>query len=186
MSWSQVGLVFGTAEYTADGRKNLYFLYRIQAAVALREAQKIWYFLVSGDNGSKNYDEPSAFKQALVKWGVPEDRIVLDYAGFSTLDSVIRAQQVFGVEQMTLITQPDQAQRGLMICDTYGIQCDAYAAQDVSIAIAPRVMIRERFAKVKVILDLYVWNAQPRYIGMQEQVPRKPAKESIQLWQEDN
>jgi SanA protein len=105
---------------------------------------------------------------------------VLDYAGFSTLDSVIRAQQVFGVEQMLVITQPDQAQRALMICDAYDIDCTAYGAQDVSMKIAPRIMIRERFAKVKVILDLYVWNAQPRYIGMQEQVPRKPAKESIQ------
>jgi SanA protein len=167
----KVGIVFGTSQKLCNGRQNLYFTYRIQAAVALRKAQKIDYLLVSGDNGSKSYDEPTAFKNALLDFGIPADRIVLDYAWFSTLDSILRADRIFSVAHTTLITQPDQAKRALLICQYYQMDCIAYPAKDVPLRSAPRIVIREWFAKVKVVLDLYLLNTQPIYAWIQEDVP---------------
>ena len=102
---NKVGLVLGTAKVLQNGRLNLYFKYRIEATVALYKEGKIEFVLVSGDNSVKGYDEPTDFKDELVKRGIPPEKIFLDYAGFRTLDSVIRAKEIFGQEQITIISQ---------------------------------------------------------------------------------
>src|SRR5690606_7092746 len=96
---NKVGLLLGTAKYYKDGGINLYFKYRINAAVELYESGKIEYILVSGDNRSLNYNEPMTFKKELIKRGIPANRIFLDYAGFRTLDSVVRSKAIFGQEE---------------------------------------------------------------------------------------
>ena len=101
----KVGLLLGTNPYLRSGAPNKYFLYRIDAAVALYKAGKIEYILVSGDNHRNDYNEPEAMKQALMNNGIPEERIVLDYAGFRTLDSVVRAKKVFGNDTFIVISQ---------------------------------------------------------------------------------
>lgn len=106
-----VGLVFGTSRINNLGTLNRFFIYRIKQAVALYKAGKIDYILVSGDNTSKSYDEPSDFKEELVRRGIPSDRIVLDYAGLSTWDSVARAKIIFDVPDLLLISQDFQIQR---------------------------------------------------------------------------
>ena len=93
---NKVGLVLGTSKQLASGNQNLYFTYRVAAAVELYKHGKIDYILVSGDNGNTSYDEPTDFKNELIRLGIPEDKIVLDYAGFRTLDSVIRSKHIFG------------------------------------------------------------------------------------------
>ena len=85
----------GCARYLANGRQNLYFRYRIEAAAELFHTDKVRHILVSGDNSIDTYDESTDMMEALVEKGVPADRIVRDYAGFSTLDSVVRAKAVF-------------------------------------------------------------------------------------------
>ncbi|MEM9849663.1 MAG: ElyC/SanA/YdcF family protein, partial [Bacteroidota bacterium] len=90
----KVGLLLGTSKRIADGRRNLFYFYRLEAAVELFKAGKIDVILASGDNSTKYYDEPSDMKADLVKKGIPANRIYLDYAGFRTLDSVVRSKVV--------------------------------------------------------------------------------------------
>ena len=103
--YNKVGLLLGTAPITPQGEHNYYFDYRIDATTELYKAGKVSYILVSGDNHSKDYDETGWMKEALIKQGVPDSAIVLDYAGFRTFDSVVRAKEIFGQNNLTIISQ---------------------------------------------------------------------------------
>lgn len=162
---NKVGLVLGTSKWLRDGRINLYFKYRIDAAVALYEAKKIKYILVSGDNRFDYYNEPREMHNALVARGIPSEAIVLDYAGFRTLDSVVRSKKVFGQQAITIISQPFHNKRALFIASNYGIKAVAFNAKDVNLYMGFKTQIREKLARVKVFLDLYVTNKQPKFLG---------------------
>lgn len=160
----KVGLLLGTARWTLDGRKNLYYQYRINAAVELFNAKKIDYILVSGDNGTKYYDEPSTIKKDLIARGIPKNRIVLDYAGFRTLDSVVRANKVFVEDDFMVISQPFHNERAVFIAKAKGIKAIGYNARRVTHKFGIKVQIRERFARVKMMLDL-IFGVQPKFLG---------------------
>ena len=162
---NKVGLVLGTVKALPDGRANLYFLYRIRAAVELYNSGKIDHILVSGDNHRKGYDEPSDMRDALIVKGIPEQRIHLDYAGFRTLDSVVRSKEVFGQENITIISQPFHNQRAVFIAQEYGINAVAYNATDVSGRGGFKTTVREWFAKVKAVLDIYLLRTTPKFLG---------------------
>jgi SanA protein len=151
---NKVGLLLGTAKTLRHGWENLYYKYRIEAAVALYKAGKIDYILVSGDNGSKEYDETSAMQADLIAMGVPKERIFMDYAGFRTLDSVLRLKKVFGENAVTIISQPFHNQRAVFIANHKDITAVAYNAKDVSINSGFKTQLREKFARVKMLLDL--------------------------------
>ena len=108
-----------------------YFVNRMEAAAAVFKAGKADYLLVSGDNHTAGYDEPTAMKDALVRLGVPEERIALDYAGFSTSDSVLRAKLVFGLTQFSIISQRDHALRAIYIANHHHLDAVGFAAEDV-------------------------------------------------------
>ena len=160
----KVGLVLGTIKYLANGRVNLYYTYRINAAVQLFKSNKIDYILVSGDNGSKSYDEPSTFKKDLMAKGIPEDRIILDYAGFRTLDSVVRAKAIFGQESITVISQEFHNERAIYLAEKFEIDAIGYNAKDVNGNYGIKVQIREYFARTKAVLDA-LFNVEPKYYG---------------------
>lgn len=111
----KVGLLLGTSKLLVNGWVNLYFKYRIDAATALFKAGKIDYILISGDNGTKEYNEPEDMRQALIENGIPPDRIFLDYAGFRTFDSVFRADKIFGQKKFTIISQDFHTRRAPFI-----------------------------------------------------------------------
>jgi SanA protein len=160
----RVGLVLGCSSRLADGRPNPYFLPRVEAAVALHQAGVVEYLLLSGDNGSRNYDEPSVFKDALVANGVPADRLVLDYAGFRTLDSVIRAREVFGVDDFVVVSQRDHGERAVFLARRLGMNAVGYVAGDVTGIASFTTRAREWLARVKAVIDLKV-GARPRFLG---------------------
>lgn len=151
---NKVGLLLGTAKTLRHGWENLYYKYRIEAAVALFKAGKIDYILVSGDNGSKEYDETSAMQADLIAMGIPKERIFMDYAGFRTLDSMLRLKKVFGEHAVTIISQPFHNQRAVFIANHKDISAVAYNAKDVSINSGFKTQLREKFARVKMLLDL--------------------------------
>ena len=162
---NKVGLLLGCGKYTANGNINLFYKYRIDAAVQLFNAKKIEYILVSGDNSRKDYDEPSDFKTDLVAQGIPENKIILDYAGFRTLDSIIRAKEIFGQTSLTLISQKFHNQRAIYIANHFNIEAVGFNAKDIY-----NIHFREYLARSKASLDL-VFNVQPKFLGKQIIIP---------------
>lgn len=163
--YHKTGLVLGCAKTLINGRRNLYFQYRIDAAVKLFRAGKIDYILVSGDNSVIDYDEPSDMKNELIRLGVPESRITCDYAGFRTLDSIIRAKEVFQQSDFTIISQKFHNKRAIFIANHHNLHVSAFNARDVSRMVGFKTKIREQLAKVYTLLDLYVFNTGPKFYG---------------------
>lgn len=161
----KVGLVLGASKKTIRGTNNFYFSYRIQAAYELFKAHKVQYLLVSGDNHVKGYDEPSDMREALMALGVPDSCIVLDYAGFRTLDSVVRCNEVFGEDSITIISQEFHNQRALFIANKNNIQAIGFNAQEVNKNYSFKTRLREYFARVKCVLDIYVLYTSPKFLG---------------------
>ncbi|MBI3518324.1 MAG: YdcF family protein [Bacteroidetes bacterium] len=161
----KVGLVLGASKNTNRGTHNLYFTYRIQAAYQLFKAHKIQYLLLSGDNHIKGYDEPSDMREALIALGVPDSCIVLDYAGFRTLDSVVRCNEVFGEDSITIVSQEFHNQRALFIANKNNIHAIGFNAQEVNKNYSFKTRVREYFARVKCVLDIYVLYTSPKFLG---------------------
>lgn len=162
---NKVGLLLGTSPLDRQGNTNYYFIYRIDAAEELIKSGKIDYILVSGDNSSVGYDEPTWMRDSLVGRGVPEDRIVLDFAGLRTLDSVVRAKEVFGQDSITIISQLFHNERALYLADHNGINAIAYNAKDVTLWHKWLIIhSREYLARVKMMIDLAI-NKQPHFLG---------------------
>lgn len=163
--FNKVALVPGTSSKIASGNSNMFFIYRIQAAAALYKAGKVNFIIVSGDNGTKYYNEPIEMKKELVKLGIPDSAIFLDYAGFRTFDSVIRAWKIFGQKKFTFVSQHFQNERAVFIARKNGIEAVAFDANDVTTYSGFKTKAREIFARVKVFIDIYFLNIQPRYLG---------------------
>lgn len=161
----EVGLVLGTSARARDGRPNVFFLRRIEAAFELYENGKVEKLLLSGDNGTQDYNEPERMKEALIDKGIPEEDLVLDYAGFRTLDSVVRANEVFGQDELVIISQEFHNERAIFIAKNIGIDAYAYNADSPDFERAPRVFIREFLARVYMIWDLFIFDTEPKYLG---------------------
>ena len=165
LPFNEVGLVLGTAKYLNGGRQNLYFYHRIAAAAQLYHAGKVRHLLVSGDNSLKSYNEPKQMQVALMEKGVPETAITLDYAGFRTLDSVVRSKAVFGQRKITIISQKFHNQRAIFIANRKGVNAIGFNAKDVGLKLGLKIMLREYLARCKAILDIIVLNQQPKFLG---------------------
>ncbi|MGV0967332.1 SanA/YdcF family protein [Empedobacter falsenii] len=161
---TKVAVVLGTAPNLVSGYQNYYFTYRIEAATKLYHSGKVTHFILSGDHGRKNYNEPEAMKQALIKNGVPENVIYLDYAGFRTLDSMIRAKEIFGQSEFIVVSQEFHNQRAVYIARQNGINAYGYNAKDVNKHAGLKTNIREYFARTKVFIDSF-FCIQPKFLG---------------------
>jgi SanA protein len=167
---NDVGLVLGTARTTSRGYSNLHFKQRIDAAAALYRAGKVRHLLVSGDNHVKSYDEPTDMRDALAAAGVPTNAITCDYAGFRTLDSVVRARSVFGLTRFTIVTEEFHCPRALWIARQHQLDAVAFAAPDLGVRWSTRVKAREIMARTWCALDLYVLNRGPKFPGPPEPI----------------
>lgn len=169
---NDVGLVLGTAPTTSQGNPNLHFQQRIATAARLFHSGKVHHLLVSGDNHRASYDEPTNMRNALAALGVPTNAITCDYAGFRTLDSVVRANSVFGLTNLTIVTEAFHCPRALWIAQQRGLNAVAFAAPDVlSRRWTLRVKAREVLARVLCGFDLYVLRTQPKFPGPPELIP---------------
>lgn len=166
-----VAVVLGTSARLADGRANLFFLPRIEAASALFKAGKVKALIVSGDNGTRGYDEPTEMKRVLVQMGVPEVKIVCDYAGFRTLDSVVRAKEVFGQSRMIFVSQHFHNARAIYLARAFGIEAFGLDAKDVPVSLSVKTFLREKLACVKAVLDVNVIGTRPKFLGEKLAVP---------------
>ena len=161
---NRVGLVLGTAQRNRGGGPNPYFTHRINAAAALYHAGKVDHLLLSGDNRHLSYNEPWAMRRALIERGVDSTRITLDFAGFRTLDSMVRAREVFGQRRFTVISQRFHNERAVYIARERGIEAIGFNATDVGTAAGLRTRLREKLARVKVYIDALL-GIQPHFLG---------------------
>jgi SanA protein len=161
----ETALLPGAAKIVPSGKPNLYFSARVVTAAKLFHAGKIKHILISGDNSRKNYDEPTDMKNALLALAVPETAMTLDYAGFRTLDSVVRAKTVFKKNRFTVITQPGHAERAVYIARKHDIDAIAfYADEPIRYKwLVERNRKREKLAWAAAWLDVNILFRKPKF-----------------------
>jgi len=116
----RVAIVFG-ARVWSDGSPSHALYDRVVTAVELYRAGRVRKLLMSGDNSTHQYDEPTAMKQTAMQLGVPETDIVLDFAGRRTYDTCYRAKEIFEVQRAILVTQEFHQARALYLCSNLGV-----------------------------------------------------------------
>jgi len=171
LSNARVGVVLGTSKFLVQGGINPYYHNRIVAATELYNAEKVKYLLVSGDNGQKEYDEPQTIRKDLILAGVNPDDIFLDFAGFRTYDSMVRAKEIFNLQSFIVVSQHFHLERALFIGNWLGLEVEGYPAKDVSFQSGFKVWVREKLARVKMLLEM-LWGSQPKYLGDPVEIPK--------------
>jgi SanA protein len=159
-----VALLLGTTKLVF-GRPNRFYQYRLQAVTKLYVAGKIKAILISGDNARHNYNEPIDMKNDLIKLGIPSNVLTLDYAGFSTLDSILRAKRIFGQNRLLVVSQSFHCKRAIYIARRHQIDAYGFPAKDVRGPTAQKTYSREYLARVKAVLDVEIFNSQPKFLG---------------------
>jgi SanA protein len=170
----RVGLVLGCSPKMTDGRENLFFSRRMAAATELFRAGRVQYLLLSGDNSRTDYDEPGEMRRALVRAGVPASRLVLDHAGFRTLDSVVRAKDVFGLEEVIIVSQHFHNERAVYLARAHGLRAFGFDARDVGGVQGARIALRESVSRIFAVLDVKVFHTKPHFDGPRVAVPFAP------------
>ncbi|MFF3326748.1 vancomycin high temperature exclusion protein [Streptomyces sp. NPDC002889] len=165
-----VAVVFGAGLW--KGRPTPYLAHRLDAAAELYRTGKVKVVLVTGDNSRVEYDEPDAMRTYLTERGVPDGRIVSDYAGFDTWDSCVRAKKIFGVDRAVLVTQGFHIRRAVALCRSAGIESYGVSVAEPHDATWYYGGVREMFAAGKASLDAAL-TPDPRFLGAVEPGVRK-------------
>jgi SanA protein len=166
---NDVALVLGTTSRTRAGFPNPYFTNRIEAAYRLYKQGKVKHLILSGDNSEIYYNEPLQMKKALLAKGVPDSVITLDYAGFRTLDSVVRCSKIFQQSRFTIISQRFHNYRALFIANHYGLETVAFEAVNSPVH-TRRIIVRECLARCMAVFDLYFLKKGPKFLGDQIEI----------------
>lgn len=169
--FNKVGLVLGTAKYLAFGNVNPFYRNRIRAAIELYRNKKIKYIIVSGDSNKNNYNEPEQMQADLIKEGVEPSHIFMDNAGIRTYNSMLRLKKIFDQKEATIISQKFHNQRAIFIGIKMGLHVIGYNALDVKGKAGYNVLIREKFARVKAILDILV-EIKPNLTAKKVSIPK--------------
>lgn len=178
MPTNDVGLVLGTSKYLESGKPSPEFRGRIETAAELYRAGKVRRLIVSGANPDSTYNEPRAMSRELVKLGVPESAITMDFAGFRTFDSIVRAQAIFGLQQITVVTQRYHSYRAVFLGRKMGMKVVAALAPARSDgSLGNRNPPREILARVNAVLDVFVLGTQPKVLGEPQHIPLAPEAE---------
>jgi SanA protein len=167
---NDIGIVLGTSPRLA-GRPNLFFERRMDAAAELYKAHRVKHLLVSGDNGTRGYDEPTAMRTALKARGVPASAMTLDSAGFRTLDTMARARSVFGVKKATVITDGFHQSRSIFLAEAFGIDAVGYPTVPLPIGTSLKTYVREVASRTVAFFDIYVLHTKPKFYGAAVKLP---------------
>lgn len=167
---TKAALVLGTIPRLPNGQPNVYFQFRIQAAADLYQQGRVKYLIVSGDNNRRDSNEPDAMCEALVAHGVPIRAIVADYSGLRTLDSVVRARDIFGQNKIVIVSQPFHNERAVYLARHHGMEAYGYNAHDVQLSLGLKTRLREWGARMKMFWDLFT-GTPPRCSGERVGLP---------------
>lgn len=171
----KVGIVFGTSHWTRSGVSNPHFHARMRTAALLIDQSRVEHLLLSGDNRTQAYNEPRAMWRELYRRGVAADKMTMDFAGFSTYDTVVRARNVFQLNEALLITQSWHLPRAVFIGRALGMDVTGCVADDLAINVEKRLRLREWAARVATLGDLYIWGREPYFLGSPEpiEIPKR-------------
>lgn len=172
----EVGVVLGTTPRLRDGNPNAYFDYRMDAAARLWRAGKVQRLILSGDNLDRRYDEPKYMRNALLERGVDDEAMTLDRGGIRTFDSIMRARITYGTNDPIVISQEFHNRRALFIARHYDIDAIGFNARDVAPDKGLRTKLRESFARVKTLLDLWVLGTRPQRLDDLERERGEPSE----------
>lgn len=165
---NEVGLVLGCSPFARSGKPSQQFHGRIQAAAELYKLGKVHKLILSGANPDSRYNEPKKMREALLELGVPSEAMVLDFAGDSTFDSIARAKVVYGLEQVTLITQRYHSYRAVFLARKFGVQAVAYVSPLADNGgMGARNPPREILARVLAVFDV-LWLRIRRQFGVED------------------
>ena len=157
----RVAVIFG-AGLRRDGTPTAMLRDRVLTGADLYFSGKVQKLLMSGDNRFADYNEPESMRQFALAAGVPDEAIVLDYAGRRTYDTCYRAKAIFGVEKALLVTQGFHLPRALFLCNMLGMDTRGVEATHCYWNGSPFVWdVREQFATIAAFLDLYVSTPLP-------------------------
>ena len=159
----QVGLVFG-AGILPNGEPTTYLKYRLTTAVALYKAHRVAILLMSGDNGTKNHNEPLVMEKYAIKLGVPKPAIIIDDAGFDTYDSCYRAHAIFGLKSATLVSQGYHLPRAMTTCRELGILNIGVVAMHPTHDYTINYILREFISTDKMVFQL-IFKPKPTILG---------------------
>ncbi|MES0873774.1 SanA/YdcF family protein [Sinimarinibacterium thermocellulolyticum] len=178
LPFNEVGVVLGTSKYLQSGKPSPEFRWRVAAAAELYKNGKVKHLIVSGANPDETYNEPRQMYRELVAQGVPASAITMDFAGFRTFDSVVRARAVFGLDRFTVITQKYHSYRAVFIGRKMNLNVVAYLAPATSDG-GPgnRHPLREIFARTKAVLDIFLLRTEPRFLGDPQPIQLAPEAE---------
>lgn len=157
-----VALVLG-AGLNRDGTAGIVLQDRVEKAVELYFAGKVEKLLMSGDNSTQYYDEPGAMREHALSLGVPDEDIVLDFAGRRTYDSCYRAKTIFGVEDLVVVTQAFHLPRAIFLCNAFDIQVTGVPADDANYRLRSYTYwwSREIMASVYAYWDVLIAHPTP-------------------------
>jgi SanA protein len=164
----KAAIVFG-AGLTADGGATTVLKDRVATAAALYNAGKVEKILMSGDNRYLNYNEPGAMKEYALQIGIPEEAIVLDYAGRRTYDTCYRAKEIFQLSEVILVTQKFHLPRALYTCSSLGLEAVGVSADLRSYGDIGYWNIREIPARLIAFIQVHLTHPEP-VLGDQEPI----------------
>lgn len=165
-----VAVVLGTSKYYG-GSINHFYKARVEAAAQVYASKKVRAVVASGDNATRSYNEPRMLRKDLIKQGVPPDYVTMDFAGFRTLDSIVRAKEVFKLDSFVVVSQRFQVERALYIARAHQIDAIGYVAESPAyFGWRWRVRLREVFARFLAVLDVNLFDTMPKFLGPQVEV----------------
>ncbi len=177
---SDVAVVFGTSHWTRSGLRNPHFNARMRTSAGLIDSFRVNHLLLSGDNRTQAYNEPRAMWRDLHRRGVPSTQMTLDFAGFSTYDTLVRARDVFQLNEALLVTQSWHLPRAIYIGRSLGMDVAGCVAEQHRAAGEWRLRLREWVARVATLGDLYVWGREPYFLGPVEPIELFPEESAPQ------
>lgn len=160
-----------------SGRPSDVLQARIQTGVDLLAAGKVDTLIMSGDNSRARYDEVSGMKRAAVALGAPAERVLLDYAGFRTLDSCVRLRRVFGQIEALVVSQQFHLPRAIHLCRSAGINAYGVRADDPRHGSSRRKSaIREVPATTQAWIDVHILRRKPKFLGPAIDIDKPPSE----------
>jgi SanA protein len=153
------------ARVLRDGTPGALLADRLAAARALYLRGAVRRVLVSGDHGRVGYDEVNGMRRWLVAHGVPSSAVLLDHAGFRTLDTMDRAARVYGVRSAVVCTQRFHLPRAVFLARSRGLDAVGLAADGLGGPGSRTDRVRERVAVARALADVYLLGTRARLLG---------------------